>query len=149
MIYFLLERAFVMRDVFGAAPESQPCAKVISPSIAMPAIVARDADFQRHPVADKISGHAFADSLDRPGRLVPQGQRRTCLEVSIAEMLVVSNVTAADSRASDRDLELAGTRIRKVSLLLASVSTRHFTQKGCMDTTKRTYREDLLRPDQN
>jgi hypothetical protein len=122
MIYLLLKRALVMRDVLGTTSESQFCAEIISPSVACSTRIARDADFQRNSVTDKISSYAFADSLHRPRRLVAQGQRRAGLEVSIAEMLVVGNVTAANSRASHGDLELSLPGTLQIPLLLLSIS---------------------------
>lgn len=65
-----LKSTLEMWHRFGATSEPHLWTKVISTSLAGPAVVTRDADFESNPVADLIASHGLANGDDDTGRFM-------------------------------------------------------------------------------
>jgi hypothetical protein len=120
-----LERALKVRHRLRTTPEPHPTAKVITTSLACPAVVTRHTNFQCYPVANLEACNRIPDSYHNPGALVPERQRVACLKIAIAEFIVIGAIATADTSGFDSYLELIGSRVRdETSFLMERLAAR-------------------------
>jgi hypothetical protein len=89
---------------FGAAPEPHALAEVIPPLEADSALAARDADLERHAVADLEARDLGPDGDNHAARFVPERERHSGTEIAIGEFLVVGDIRTADAGGLDSNL---------------------------------------------
>lgn len=106
----LLESALVVRHGFCATAEPHFGAEVITAALTRPAVVARYANFERHSVIDSETRYLLANSDNNTSRFMAKREGSGNLQVTVAILVVVGNVAAADPGRLDLDLELVRAR---------------------------------------
>jgi hypothetical protein len=93
-----------MRIGLGRAPKPHVLADVVSAAFAVLAVLARQADLERDPVARLEVDDFLTNSDNGAAGLVAQRQRLAHKKVAIAKVVEVVHVRAAEAGGLDSDL---------------------------------------------
>jgi len=105
MVNLLLESSPVVRVRLGATPELHSRADIVPAGTALPTLPTRNANLQRNSISNTpFLPHALSHRRDNTGRLMPEDQGSFDNYITVAIVIVIVQVRAAEGCGTDRNL---------------------------------------------